>query len=510
MSKTYQNPILRGMYPDPSIVRVGDTYYLANSTFEYYPGITISKSTDLLNWTRLPSVATSAQQADLRSSKSNEGIFAVCIRYYEGHFYVITTNFAEFKTFFIRGKLIDNDTIEWENQRTEVDIMGIDPDIYFEEGRMYIQFTGYIDDRGTKAIQQVEIEAATCNILRGPEILTYGTGGRDVEGPHIIKKNGWYYLLIAEGGTGVGHMITMMRSRTLWGPYAEEAGINPLFTNRDRAEQPLQNIGHADLFQDTAGNWWLTCLGTRPASVGFTQITNIGRETLLYPVIWDGEWPQIYKGIPEVIVDLAAFPQHANSLPNEQGLPDFTDLFITPELHPEWVSLRNQPDFTVGEGILQLRGKDVLLSDLACPAFIGLRQTEHHEQFQVELDQEQTTVENGKIGIACLISADHYAALLIEKNGEGYQVTRQQKVADIELTEVIGQLAHLPEKLTITHSAGDKTFVAEANNQKLSFTTAALHFSNEAIAALNTGDMQGIYALGEADLVIRKATRTTI
>lgn len=509
MSKSYQNPILRGMYPDPSIVRVEDTYYLANSTFEYYPGIALAKSTDLLNWTKLPSIAAGAQQTDLRSAKSNEGIFAVCIRYFEGYFYVITTNFAEFKNFFIRGKLT-NDTIEWENQRTEVDIMGIDPDIYFEDGHMYIQFTGYIDDQGTKAIQQVEIDPATGQILRGPELLTYGTGGRDVEGPRIIKKDGWYYLLIAEGGTGVGHMITMMRSRSLWGPYAEEDGINPLFTNRDRAEQPLQNIGHADLFQDVYGHWWLTCLGTRPASVGFTQITNIGRETLLYPVGWDGDWPQIYTGIPEVRVDLSAFPQHADTLANEQELNDFVDTFSTEQLHPEWLMLRDQPELTVGVGNLHLSGSTALLSDLACPAFVGVRQTEHHEQFQVELDLEQTDVKSGKFGVACLINADHYAALLIDQQGTGYQVLRQQKVADLELTEVIGHLAQLPERFTITHTTSEKTFAAEAANQKISFTTAALHFSNEAIAALNTGDIQGIYALGDAELVIKKAARTAI
>ena len=101
----YQNPILRGMYPDPSIVRVGDTYYMVNSTFEYYPGIALSRSFDLLNWEKLPSIAQTIEQADLRSAKSNEGIFAVCIRYNQGFFYVITTNFAEFKNFIIRGYL---------------------------------------------------------------------------------------------------------------------------------------------------------------------------------------------------------------------------------------------------------------------------------------------------------------------------------------------------------------------------------------------------------------------
>ncbi|POD83562.1 Xylan 1,4-beta-xylosidase [Lactiplantibacillus plantarum subsp. plantarum] len=185
----YQNPILRGMYPDPSITRVGSTYYMVNSTFEYYPGIALSKSNDLLNWTKLPGIASSSNQADLRQSKSNEGIFAACLRYYEHHFYVITTNFAEFKTFLIRGRLsADGEHVEWETQRIEIDVPGIDPDIYFEDQHAYVQFTGYVDKQGTKAIRQVEIDLTTGKIIHEPVILTYGTGGRDVEGPHILKS----------------------------------------------------------------------------------------------------------------------------------------------------------------------------------------------------------------------------------------------------------------------------------------------------------------------------------
>lgn len=218
MSKTYQNPIMRGMYPDPSIVQVDGTYYLVNSTFEYYPGIAVSKSKDLVNWTRMQGIAIYPEQADLRQAKSNEGIFAVNIRYHDGFFYVITTNFSEFKTIIIKGQLNkDQEEIEWEPNRVEVEIRGIDPDLYFENDRTYVQFTGYIDDQGTKAIQQVEIDLTTGDLVTEPKVLTKGTGGRDVEGPHIIKRGDWYYLLIAEGGTGLGHMITMQRSHELWG-----------------------------------------------------------------------------------------------------------------------------------------------------------------------------------------------------------------------------------------------------------------------------------------------------
>lgn len=508
---SYQNPILRGMYPDPSIVRVDDTFYMVNSTFEYYPGIALAKSNDLLNWKKMPSIARAPEQADLRHSKSNEGIFAVCIRYHEEHFYVITTNFAEFKNFIIRGRLSENkEAIIWDEDRVVVDIMGIDPDLYFENGRTFVQFTGYIDDKGTKAIQQVEIDLETGATLHGPEVISFGTGGRDVEGPHIIKQKGYYYLLAAEGGTGLGHMITMFRGDNLWGPF-ESAPVNPLFTNRDRAEEPLQNIGHADLCQDKAGNWWLTCLGTRPAHVGFVNYTNLGRETLLYPVDWSGDWPVINNGVPTQTVDLIDFPKHAKML-TEQRLEVFVDTFETDHLHPEWISLRDSLDdrLKVGNGSLSLTGSDITLSDLGTPSFLAVRQTEHTERFAVDV-ANTTQGNSGAFGLATIINADHHCALLVEQNEDGsFAISKNLTVLDISIKEKVGELSSLPTQLSLLNTTESKIFTATTDNEVVTFSVNAMHFSNEAIAALNTGDMQGIYVLGDTKLVISKSIRDII
>lgn len=503
----YQNPILRGMYPDPSIVLVENTFYMVNSTFEYYPGISLSRSTDLLNWEKLPGIARTPQQADLRSSKSNEGIFAVCIRYHKGHFYVITTNFAEFKNFIIKGQLSeDKNQIIWEDKRVEVDIFGIDPDLYFEDGHTYVQFTGYVEG-GQKAIQQVEINLETGAILRGPEVLTFGTGGRDVEGPHILRQKGTYYLLAAEGGTGQGHMITMFKGDSLWGPFSP-APSNPLFTNRDRAEEPIQNIGHADLFQDPKGNWWLTCLGTRPATIDHIQITNIGRETLLYPVNWSDTWPIIYTGVPSKEVDLADFPTHTETLA-PQELPAFVDYFQSDQLHPEWISLRDDlgERLTIGNGRLTLTGSDLTLSDLGTPSFLGVRQTEHEEVLTVTLDKEQANLTEGAAGIATVINNEHYAALLLKPESNHYLVQKQIKVLDLEVLETIGIVRELPDQLILRNTKETKEFSLVSSQETISFTTRAQHFSNEALAALNTGDMQGLYVLGKAQLTVTAVER---
>lgn len=508
MVKSYQNPIIRGMHPDPSVVRVNDTYYLANSTFEYYPGVTVMTSKDLLNWKTMGGVATVPEQADLRKSKSNEGIFAANIRYHDGYFYVITTNFAEFKTFIIRGKLNSDGMIEWEKSRVEIDVPGIDPDIYFEDGRTYVQFTGYIDDKGTKAIRQVEIDLATGKILDGPKILTYGTGGRDVEGPHILKKDGWYYLLVAEGGTGEGHMITIFRSKELWGPY-ESNPDNPIFTNRDRANEAIQNVGHGDLFTDPDGNWWLVCLGTRPASVGFKQITNLGRETLLYPVEWKKGWPVINNGVPTEKVDLTDFPQHAVTLSNEQKINNFVDDFSEDKLHPEWLTLRNDlgENLAIANNSLILKGNELTISDLSTASFVGLRQTEHEETFEVKLNDEKSQLNGGSFGIASLIDAENHAALMIQKSENGFDVYRDQQIADIKLNEKIGHLDKTPTSFKLVNTKETKVFSVSDGEKEVSFTTDAIHLSNQAIAALNTGDIEGLYARNEAVMAIDEVRR---
>ncbi|MDT9605755.1 family 43 glycosylhydrolase [Lactobacillus johnsonii] len=504
----YKNPIIRGMRPDPSVVRVNNRYYLANSTFEYYPGITISTSDDLLNWKTLGGVAVEPEQADLRKSKSNEGIFAANIRFHDEYFYVITTNFAEFKTFIIRGKL-ENGDISWEKSRIEVEVPGIDPDLFFEDGKTYVQFTGYIDDKGTKAIRQVEIDLETGKILDGPKILTYGTGGRDVEGPHIFKKDGLYYLLVAEGGTGSGHMITIFRSNDLWGPY-ESDEQNPIFTNRDRANEVVQNVGHGDLFTDEKENWWLVCLGTRPASVGFKQITNLGRETLLYPVKWKDGWPIVNNGVPSEFVDLNDFPEHAAALKNEQNFVEFQDNFEEAELDPEWLTLRDslKDHLLIKNGKLTLRGNEYSLSDLKTPAFVGLRQSETHEKLIVEIDQTDSELNHGEFGLASVIDADNHIAIMVKQNNDHFEIYRDQQIFDVRINEKIGESSSFPAKFELLNTKEIKRFsVTDSKGQEVIFTTDAIHLSNEAIAALNTGDIEGMYVKNNANMVIDKVTK---
>ncbi|KAL5116368.1 hypothetical protein ACEQ8H_005716 [Pleosporales sp. CAS-2024a] len=284
-NSTYYNPVLPGWHSDPSCTPVNGTFFCVTSTFISFPGLPIYASKDLVNfkhishaWNResqLPgySYDTDAQQ---------QGMYAATIRYHDGMFYVIceylgtTTN----RTNGVLFKTIDpfNDTA-WSDPvlfRTRK----IDPDLFWDDdGKVYVATQSV-------RIQEIDIETGAM----GPVIpLWNGTGGVWPEGPHIYKKDGWYYLLIAEGGTAENHSVTMARARNITGPYSPSP-YNPHLTNRG-TDQYFQTVGHADLFQDGNGKWWGTALATRwgpPNSSYFPM----GRETVLFPVTWNqGEWP---------------------------------------------------------------------------------------------------------------------------------------------------------------------------------------------------------------------------
>ena len=306
-------------------------------------------------------------------------------------------------------------------------------------------------------------------------------------------------------------MITMFKSDNLWGPFEDHSTINPIFTNRDRANEPLQNIGHTDLFQDTKGNWWLTCLGTRPSTIDFKQITNMGRETLLYPVNWEKEWPEINQGIPSEVVDMSQFPKHQKVLVNEQKILPFVDEFNQPTLNPEWLSLRGslKENLLLQHSTLTLKGCSTTIEQSTTPSFLGVRQTEKAESFTVKVEKS-TTCNHGKIGIISMINDSHFAALLVREEEGKFIVSRSQKVEDLIVEEDLGSLESLPTKFELINQPATKTFIVTDGKKVLSFETSSLHFSNEAIAALNTGDVQGIYVLDDASLVVKEIRRQAV
>ncbi|MCM1182129.1 MAG: glycoside hydrolase family 43 protein [Roseburia sp.] len=278
---TYKNPILRGMNPDPSICRVGADYYLVTSTFEYFPAIPVYHSHDLVNWTQIGNAVERPEQLPLEKAKASSGIWAPTIRYHNGKFY-ITATFDGVGNFIISS---DCPEAGWSNP-VWVAFDGIDPSMFFEDDRLYY----CANDCGRKDADGEGISLAEINPLTGGLIgvvrrIWEGTGGGFLEAPHLYHIGSFYYLLSAEGGTNENHMITLARSRDIWGPY-ESCPANPILTNRNDTSKQISCVGHGDLADDTEGNLWLVHLGTRPIA----GLSHLGRETFLMPAALENGW----------------------------------------------------------------------------------------------------------------------------------------------------------------------------------------------------------------------------
>lgn len=283
----YRNPVIPGYHPDPSVCRVGDTYYLVNSSFQYFPGVPVFQSKDLVNWEQIGNVLTRDSQLPLKGATSWLGIYAPTIRYHEGTYYMITTNVGGGGNFMVTATDPRGPWSEpiWLKQQ------GIDPSLYFEDGKCYM-----VSNPGD-AIWLCEIDPKTGEQLTESKQLWSGDGGRYPEGPHIYKKDGYYYLLISEGGTELAHRLTIARSRKIEGPY-ESNPDNPLLTNCSRLGQSLQiqGTGHGDFVQAADGSWWMTFLAYRNYGGSYHHL---GRETYLAPVKWEkGQWPVVNGGLP--------------------------------------------------------------------------------------------------------------------------------------------------------------------------------------------------------------------
>lgn len=362
LAQGYKNPVIPGFYPDPSICRVESDYYLVNSTFHYFPGVPLFHSKDLLNWQQIGNCLSRESQLALKDCYPSGGIYAPTIRYHEGTFYMITTNVSDKGNFYVHTQ---DPRGEW-SEPVWLEQGGIDPSLYFEGDKCY--FTS-IPGGG---ISICEIDIKSGKQLTETRKIWNGTGGRYPEGPHIYKKDGWYYLLIAEGGTEYGHQVTLARSRDIYGPY-EENPANPIMTHFSMEGQanPIQGIGHADFIQTHDDSWWVVCLGFRPQS-GSHHL--LGRETFLAPMTWDkNAWPVVNgNGMIHLDMDAPTLP-----LTPLKEKPTKT-LFTAAKLGPEWNYLYNPitANYSLSEraGYLRLKPTTIHVDGWGSPTFVGRRQ----------------------------------------------------------------------------------------------------------------------------------------
>ncbi|WP_165234139.1 family 43 glycosylhydrolase [Aquisphaera insulae] len=348
---SFLNPILAGFYPDPSLCRVGDDFYLVNSTFIYFPGLPIFQSRDLVHWVQVGNAIHRPSQAPaLARGNVSGGMFAPTIRFHAGKFHVICTQVGPGGGNFVVSS--ERPEGPWSDPVWLRGIPGIDPSLFFDEGHSYVVFNAEAPDNkplyeGHRAIWLQEVDLIGGKLIGTRRLLV--NGGTDlarkpiwIEGPHLIRKDGWYVLIAAEGGTGPDHSEVVFRSREIDGPYVPYAD-NPILTQRDLARDrpnPITCTGHADLVELPNGDWWAVFLGCRQDGAGHGLL---GRETFLLPVRWADGWPRILEKKTEV-PRVVKRPSLLESLPANwhptTGTFTLTDEFKGKSLDPAWMGLR--------------------------------------------------------------------------------------------------------------------------------------------------------------------------
>lgn len=374
--RTFRNPVLPGFTPDPSVCRVGDDYYLATSSFAYFPGIPIHHSRDLVHWRLVGHVLDRPSQLPLDGCGHSQGIFAPAIRHRDGVFYVTCTNVSDKGNFYCTAV---DPAGPWSEPNWLPDAPGIDPTIFFDDdGRSWYLGTRPAPE-GPKYngnwevwLQEIDLERKR---LKGPSHGLWRGALRDAvwpEGPHLYRVDGWYYLLIAEAGTEADHAVSIARSRELTGPY-EGCRRNPILTNRHLGRDcPVVNVGHADLVQIPNGDWWMVLLASRPYG-GYYR--NLGRETFLCPVAWEDGWPLPSPGSGALELE---YP--APALPERRfHAAPACDHFDAPRPALGWKELRNpEPgawDLARRPGWLGLRLRPPRITDRSNPSCLLRSQT---------------------------------------------------------------------------------------------------------------------------------------
>ncbi|MCE4556526.1 family 43 glycosylhydrolase [Roseateles cellulosilyticus] len=414
MPATFSNPVVSGFASDPSVCRVGSDFYLVTSTFEYLPGLPIYHSRDLVHWRLIGNALSRDTQINFTGRKSSKAIFAPTIRCEGGRFYIVTTDVDGIGNFFITAT---DPAGEWSDPvRLPENVFGMDPSFFFDDdGTVYYTRHGGGRNGG---VYQARVDLKAGKLLEEPRLVWSGMGGIWPEGPHLYKRNGWYYLMIAEGGTSYDHRITMARSRSPWGPF-EPHPNNPVLTHRDLPDHRLQALGHADLVTTPQGEWWATLLAIRPQAVAGGRHHHIGRETLLAPVHWreDG-WPEFGQN------GTLAEPQPTRGLPGWAPWPEppVRETFAADrKLSPHWAFLRtlakDRWSLTERPGQLRLIGARTGLDVIGTPAFVGRRQERLNQRFATEVDFHPTA-DGDAAGVALRMNESHHALLRVTGGSE--------------------------------------------------------------------------------------------
>lgn len=437
-AQTFKNPILAGGYPDPSICRVGDEFFMVNSSFEYFPALPIHKSKDLVNWelvghglNRLEQVSG---QINLIDVQSNGGIHAPTIRFHNGKYYIMTTNvyYDEIKQRATATNFIitsSNPEGPWSNPIVIRGAPGIDPDIFFDDdGRVWYAGNHQPSDpsfSGETEIWMQELNPKNFQLIGQRFFVWRGAcGGVWAEGPHIYKKDGNYYLLIAEGGTSFNHSIMVAVSDKITGPYTTNER-NPIFSSRHLSyDNWVHSTGHGDLVELEDGRWYIVMLGVRG---DLKRKSNMGRETFIAPVSWEREpydwkerkivWPVIAPQFGRILKNNPVI--FSETIQNKEFF--FVDDFNKNNLGLAWnhrrVPMQNMFDLVSNTGFLRVYTNPNKLQERKRANFIGIKQTESDFSFETKMTFSPS-YDSDESGIAIVQKDNNFLSLTIKKFNE--------------------------------------------------------------------------------------------
>ncbi len=482
----YNNPIIRGFNPDPSVCRVNDDFYLVTSSFEYFPGLPIYHSKDLVNWQQIGHCLTRDSQLPLQKAPASGGLYAPSLRYREGVFYVICTNVSGGGNFYCTATDPEG---PWSDP-IWVDINSIDPDIFWDDdGRTYFV------TQGDEGIRITEIDIKTGNTIAPERLVWGGIGGRFPEAPHVYQKDGYYYLMLGEGGTEYMHSVTIGRSKNLYGPY-ESCPLNPILTHANRLGQAnrIQGVGHGDLVQAQDGSWWMVFLGFR-VTHQFAYYHVLGRETFLAPVDWPtGGWPQVNgNGTVSLEMNVPTLPlQPVEASPVRTTFNEEKLLF-------DWQYLRNpireNYSLTEKKGSLRISTSPYTLNDADAVSMVCRRQTEHDFSAATALEFNSLN-ENEEAGMTLIQNNTHHYDLLFRKSADKRRVQLRIRVGSLSYIAAEGEVEGDRIELKVEGTAGQYTFYY-ADPQKeeyLELGKQDTRYLSTEVAGGFTGVMIGLYA----------------
>lgn len=483
----YNNPVHRGFFPDPSVVRVGDDYYKVNSSFQYFPAIPISHSKDLVHWELIGHAITDSSYLDLSKTLDSRGIWAPDISYHNGKFYIFATlrhNSEDINSSPMRSQLLmTSDKAEGPYSKPVViPVDNIDP-------------SHFVDDDGSHymiiapGLTIVPLSNDCTQIIGEIRQVWSGTGERCSEGPHIFKKDGYYYGVVAEGGTGYGHGINIARSKNLYGPY-EACPYNPVLRQSD-PNAPIQRSGHGDIIETQNGEWWCTYLCGRPNGGYYTTV---GRETALDPVHWtDDGWFVVNDHKPSL-------EQNMPNLPVEEYSRNTHYDFGKGELSLDWEWVRNPDDenWEFENGRLKINPQKGYMNEVSAKNILLRREQElsYRAETKITFDAEITGQQGG---LTCYYSTASYIrfGLCVE----GLEIVINRNKGEERIT-VITNLCSNTVFLKVDVRGLKRSFYysLDGENWKLAATLPnCIYLCDEGVPGdkkRHTGTLVGIYALG--------------